>query len=93
MSRMSGKIKGTEHSDQLKRLRRIEGQVRGVAKMVEDQRYCMDILTQIKAAKSALARVEASILKGHLDHCVKKAMTTGSQKEAQKAIDEILKWI
>ena len=54
----------------LNRLRRIEGQVRGVARMVEDDRYCIDVLTQIQAARAALGRVESELLKGHLDHCI-----------------------
>ncbi|HEV7384274.1 MAG TPA: metal-sensitive transcriptional regulator, partial [Phenylobacterium sp.] len=54
----------------LNRLSRIEGQVRGVAKMVEDGRYCIDVLTQLQAVRAALAGVETEMLKGHLGHCI-----------------------
>ncbi len=80
---------GTEHKAQLNRLKRIEGQVRGLSKMVEDQRYCMDILTQIKAIKSALVSVEANVLESHLTHCVTKAMNSKSPGDAKKVISEI----
>jgi CsoR family transcriptional regulator, copper-sensing transcriptional repressor len=59
------------------RLKRIEGQVRGVIGMVEDERYCIDILTQIDAVRSALARVEDELLKKHAAHCVEDAIKTG----------------
>ncbi|MCB0422422.1 MAG: metal-sensitive transcriptional regulator [Bdellovibrionales bacterium] len=82
--------KGASHSNQLHRLNRIEGQVRGVAKMIEEKRYCVDILQQIKAIKSALAKVEISVLENHIQHCVKRAIASGSEKETQKSIEEVL---
>ena len=62
------------HSDQVNRLNRIAGQVTGVVKMIEDQRYCADILTQIKAIKSAIRSVESNIVETHLNHCVTRAI-------------------
>lgn len=59
----------------INRLNRIEGQVRGIGRMVEDDRYCVDVLTQIQAVRAALSRVESEVLKDHLDHCVMGAMT------------------
>ena len=62
---------GTDHSAQLNRLKRIEGQVRGISKMVSEKNYCLDILGQIKAARNALRSLELKILEEHLHHCVK----------------------
>ena len=61
-----------------KRLGRIEGQVRGVAAMVADNRYCIDIITQISAARAALRRLEEDVLQEHIAHCVEKAITSGN---------------
>ena len=77
--------------DYLKRLRRIEGQARGLQKMVEDEKYCIDILTQIQAARSALRAVELQILKKHVDHCVRDAFASGSPAEADQKMDELLR--
>jgi DNA-binding FrmR family transcriptional regulator len=85
-SHMSSKAK----SSQLARLSRIEGQVRGVARMVEEDRYCIDILTQIRAAKAALSKVEQEILGAHLRHCVSDAFHGGSDRERQNKIDELI---
>lgn len=78
------------HKSHLDRLKRIEGQVRGVAKMVEDERYCLDIITQIKAIKSALASVEKKITEDHLNHCLKRAVKSKEESEAQRAVEEIM---
>lgn len=72
------------------RLSRIEGQVRGVAKMIEDDRYCIDILTQIRAIRSALAGVEKQLLKEHLDHCIVGAMVSGNEAEQRKKAAELI---
>ena len=80
---------GASHQAQLNRLSRIEGQVRGLSKMVEERRYCMDILTQIKAVKSALSAVEQNIVEQHLNHCVQKAIAEKKQSEAQVILEEI----
>ena len=74
----------------LVRLRRIEGQVRGVARMIEDDRYCIDVLTQIRAVRAALDRVEQETLSAHLQHCVAHAFHAGDAKERQTKIDELL---
>lgn len=75
---------------QLARLGRIEGQVRGIARMIEEERYCIDVLTQIRAAKAALDKVEQGTLGDHLQHCVAHAFHAGTDKERQTKIDEIL---
>jgi DNA-binding FrmR family transcriptional regulator len=72
------------------RLNRIEGQVRGIGRMVDEDRYCIDILTQLQAARAALARVETELLKDHIDHCVASAMTSGDAKEQRAKADELI---
>ena len=78
------------HQDDLAQLARIEGQVRGVRKMVEEGRYCVDILRTLNAAVGGIKRVEDKILKRHLDCCVTGALKTSSRKERDQKIDEIL---
>jgi len=78
------------HQDQLPGLNRIEGQIRGIKKMIENQRYCVDILTQLKAVKAALHRVEQQVLKTHMQHCLMHAVTSEDQKEIQEKIDELM---
>ena len=83
--------------DHLKRLRRIEGQVRGIAKMVEDDKYCIDILTQVSAMTSALQSVALGLLNDHLGHCVVEAAKAGGPeadvkvKEAADAIARLVR--
>ncbi|MHC4291267.1 MAG: metal-sensitive transcriptional regulator [Planctomycetota bacterium] len=79
-----------DHSDNSVALRRIEGQVRGVQRMVEEKKYCVDILTQISAIKGALARVEENILRKHLQHCVTDAVKGGTETERQEKLEEIV---
>lgn len=74
----------------LSRLRRIEGQVRGVARMVEQDRYCIDILTQTQALRAALARIEAMLLRDHIDHCVRSAFSSGDVEDQGRKIDELV---
>ena len=74
----------------LARLSRIEGQVRGVTRMVEDDRYCIDILTQIQAARAALARAETEILKDHLDHCIEGALVSGDVDDQRRKAGELI---
>jgi CsoR family transcriptional regulator, copper-sensing transcriptional repressor len=74
----------------LNRLRRIEGQVRGVARMVEEDRYCIDVMTQIRAVRAALAKVEGELLKGHLDHCIESAIVSGDQVEQRRKAAELI---
>ncbi|WP_421996781.1 metal-sensitive transcriptional regulator [Reyranella sp.] len=75
---------------QMARLGRIEGQVRGVARMIEEERYCIDVLTQIRAVRAALDKVEQEVLGNHLQHCVAHALHAGSERERQTKIDELL---
>lgn len=72
----------------LKRLRRIEGQVRGLQRMVENDDYCIDILTQVSAATKALQSVAVGLLDEHLRHCVTGAAAAGDDDEAARLIDE-----
>lgn len=72
------------------RLRRVEGQVRGVAQMVEDDRYCIDILNQIQAVKSALGRAESEILKRHAACCVTEAISSGDADEQKVKFSELI---
>ena len=81
--------KGTSHLNQIDRLKRIEGQVRGVISMVENERYCIDILHQMKAIQAALATVERNIADQHLAHCFEKALETKNLKKGQKMLDEV----
>ena len=72
------------------RLNRIDGQVRGVSRMIDEDRYCIDILTQIRAARSALASVEKELLKEHLEHCIVGTMVSGDQAEQRKKAAELI---
>ena len=74
----------------LDRLSRLEGQVRGVAQMVEEDRYCMDILHQVAAVKSALAKVETQILKDHAACCVAEAIASGDEGEQREKFEELV---
>ncbi len=84
-----------EHKDDvLARLRRISGQVRGIERMVTDDKYCIEILTQIAAANSALRKVAVGLLDDHIRHCVKEATVGDGEamvREATAAIDRLLK--
>jgi DNA-binding FrmR family transcriptional regulator len=74
----------------LKRLGRIEGQVRGVARMVEEGRYCIDIITQIAAVTAALRRVEEEVLRDHVSHCVEHAIASGNADEQRQKVAELI---
>ena len=74
----------------LKRLRRIEGQVRGLARMVEADRYCLDIVTQISAVLAALRGVEDEILRDHVGHCVEHAIASGNKSEQRRKVAELM---
>jgi DNA-binding FrmR family transcriptional regulator len=74
----------------LKRLNRVEGQVRGIAQMVEADRYCIDVVTQIEAARAALARIESDLLRQHLGHCVHRAMNSKNASDREKVIEELV---
>ena len=73
-----------------KRLNRIEGQVRGLSRMVEEGRYCIDIVTQISAVRAALRRAEEEILRDHVSHCVEHAIASGNKSDQRKKISEII---
>jgi CsoR family transcriptional regulator, copper-sensing transcriptional repressor len=74
----------------LRRLRRIEGQVRGLARMVESDRYCIDIVTQIGAARAALRRVEEEILRDHVGTCVEHAIASGNKTDQRRKVAELM---
>lgn len=73
-----------------RRLRRIEGQVRGIERMVDENRYCIDTITQIAAVRAALRRVEEEILRDHVGHCVAHAIASGDQAEQRTKITELI---
>lgn len=74
----------------LSRLKRIEGQVRGIGRMVEDERYCIDIVTQVQAVRAALKKVEEEVLKDHVSHCVEHAIQSGDADEQREKIAELM---
>ncbi len=77
----------------LKRLRRIEGQVRGLQRMVEAERYCADIIVQVASVQEALRGLARNLMKNHLQHCAAKALTSGKAKETAAMYDELLELI
>jgi DNA-binding FrmR family transcriptional regulator len=77
----------------LNRLKRIEGQVRGLQRMVEDDRYCADILVQVASVQEALRGVGRNLMKNHLQHCATKAISSGKPKEAAAMYDELLELV
>ena len=81
------------HTTQLQRLRRIEGQIRGVIKMIEDKRYCMDILQQTRAISAALKAVENNIMEDHMISCVTTALKSNKKKEQANKIKEVIEVI
>jgi len=74
----------------MNRLNRIEGQVRGIARMVEEDRYCVEVLTQLQAVRAALLRVESEVLKDHLDHCVMGTMTGDDLADRKAKASELI---
>ena len=74
----------------LRRLNRIEGQVRGLARRVEADRYCIDIVTQISAVRAALRRAEEEILQDHVAHCVEHAIASGDKREQRRKVNELI---
>lgn len=80
----------TTHEPELVRLRRIEGQIRGVQKMIEEKRYCVDILTQLTSIVGAIKSVEENILESHLKGCVRQSFTKGSKEDKAQKIDEVI---
>ena len=81
----------TPHKEQLlKRLARVEGQVRGISRMIEDDRYCIDILTQLGAVSTALEAVALKVLEEHVEHCVAGALASGDPDAAEEKSRELL---
>ena len=81
------------HTDQLQRLRRVEGQIRGVIKMIENKRYCMDILQQTRAISAALKAVENNIMEDHMTSCVVTALKSNKKREQANKIKEVIEVI
>ena len=73
-----------------KRLNRVEGQVRGLSRMVDEDRYCIDIVTQIAAVRAALRRIEEAVLEDHVGHCVAEAIRSGDPEAQQQKIGELM---
>jgi DNA-binding FrmR family transcriptional regulator len=86
IERMRNDIKASS----AKRLAKIEGQVRGLARMVEEDRYCIDIVTQIAAVRAALRRLEEEILRDHVGHCVEHAIASGNKAEQRRKVEELM---
>lgn len=82
-----------EKNASIRRLNRIEGQVRGIVRMIEDERYCIDILQQMQAIKSALAKVEDAILKDHAASCVEHAIESGDADDQRNKFGELIELI
>lgn len=82
--------KGTTHLEQLPRLKKIAGQLNGIIKMIEEERYCIDILHQFRAVQSGLNSVELKILKDHIEGCLKSSVKCKKTSETQELIDEVM---
>ena len=80
-----------DHSGELNKLNRLEGQVNGIKKMIEEGRYCPDIITQLRAIRSAAKSVESNILRRHLEFCVKQAFSSGGDMASEEKLDELMK--
>ena len=85
-----GVMRDDNKSSCQKRLNRIEGQVRGLSRMVEEDRYCIDIITQIGAVRAALARVEEELLRDHVGHCVEHAIASGNKADQRRKVAELI---
>jgi CsoR family transcriptional regulator, copper-sensing transcriptional repressor len=88
---MAKKHEHPSHEAQLKKLNRVAGQIEGLKKMIEERRYCPDILTQCRAARAAIKGIEAEIMTAHLNHCVQHAMEQGDAKHVATKLEEINK--
>jgi len=82
--------KTTTHHEQVVFLKKIEGQIRGVQKMIEDDRYCVDIITQLHSIVGAILRVEDKVFRRHVEGCVGRALSGKSDVEKQKKLDEVM---
>lgn len=90
---MHKETKAADHRPFISRVNRIEGQVRGVKNMIEEGQYCVDILTQIKAIRSALKSLEIQILEGHAHHCLLNAIKSGDNGAAEEKVNEIMELV
>ena len=88
--RKKKKAKKSDHSSELGKLKKLKGQIEGVEKMINEQRYCADVIGQVRAVRSGLLSVEASMLETHLKNCVSEAIRQGKQSEVDTKIDEIV---
>ena len=84
-----GYIKAKDKEKLQNRLKRIEGQVRGVQRMVDEETYCVDVLTQVASVVSALERVGALVLKDHVEHCLREAIESGDRQKADEKVEEL----
>lgn len=80
----------TTHEQEIVGLKRIEGQIRGIQKMIQEQRYCIDILTQLASVVGAIKTVEAGILERHLKGCVQHSFCQGSPEDREKKVEEVI---
>jgi DNA-binding FrmR family transcriptional regulator len=80
----------TTKSSCIRRLDRIEGQVRGLARMIDEGRYCIDVVTQVSAVRAALRRVEQEVLRDHIGHCVREAMESEDARKQDRTIQELM---
>ena len=79
-----------DHAATVRRLKRIEGQVRGLARMIEEDRYCIDVLQQVNAVKAALLKVESEVLKAHAASCVEEAIGSGDPEQQRRKFNELV---
>ena len=83
-------MQGSHKTATLKRLKRIEGQVRGLSRMIEEDRYCIDIVTQIAAVRAALRKAEEELLREHVAHCVEHAIRSGNAQDQRAKVAELM---
>jgi DNA-binding FrmR family transcriptional regulator len=79
-----------EHKDQLARLKRAHGQVAGIIRMVEEGQYCLDILSQLRAVRAALRKVEQGVMRNHANHCLRNAVASGEAAEIERKMGELM---
>ena len=90
MTQTQSDTRRTRRANVARRLARIEGQVRGLSKMIDEDRYCIDVLTQIKAVQAALKRAEGELLKDHADHCLAAAIASDDITEREAKVSELI---
>lgn len=89
-SRSKDKVQGADHTEDLLRLRRIRGQIEGVERMIEEGRYCLDIVTQMRSIMAALKSAEGLVMERHVRHCVKDAIDAKDSRASEQKISELL---